>query len=227
MPLQSLCCLLVLWNTGLIPALLGQVEADTPARRRPLPGSREQWNQNFKDPAIRRTEPDDVLVRALAGRLAGSAIDLGMGQGRNTLYLAEMGWRTTGVDFSEVAVNDAKAEAARRKLSFEAAIADLDTYDLGKEKWDLILLSYMQSWLKTSRLDHKTRIQMALRPGGILVIEGFAGPDGPTADAFDTNELPRAFDSFKILYYEDTTAVPKWGRQRVPRRVVRLIAQRE
>lgn len=227
MSLRSLCCFLALWNAGSIPTLLGQVGADATVRRKPLPGSKEQWNENFKDPAIRRTEPDDVLVRALAGRLAGSAVDLGMGQGRNTLYLAEKGWRTTGVDFSEIAVNDAKAEAARRHLAFETTIADLDTYDLGKEKWDLILLSYMQSWLKTSRLDHRTRIQMALRPGGILVIEGFAGPDGPTAASFDTNELPRTFDGLKIVYYEDTTAVPKWGRQRVPRRVVRLIAQRE
>jgi SAM-dependent methyltransferase len=150
-----------------------------------------------------------------------------MGQGRNTLYLAEKGWRATGVDFSEVAVAYAKMEAVKRGLRIDAIAADLNTYELGKERWDLILYSYMQSWLKTSKQDHSTRIRTALRPGGIVIIEGFAGPDAPTGASFETNELPRTFDNFKILFYEDTVAVPKWGRGRVPRRVVRFIAQRE
>jgi SAM-dependent methyltransferase len=172
-------------------------------------------------------EPDDLLVRAISGRTAGSAIDLGMGQGRNTLYLAEKGWRVTGVDFSEVALSDAKAEATRRGLIFNPLAADLNSYELGDQEWDLILYSYMQSWLKTSKLDHAARIRQALRPRGVVVIEGFAGPDAPTGESFGTNELLRTFIGLKILFYEDTTVVPKWGRQRVPRRVARLIAERE
>ncbi len=113
-----------------------------------------------------RTEPDDVLVKAIATRKPGSALDLGMGQGRNALYLAEHGWLTTGVDFSEVAVTDARAEAAKRSLKLEPVIADLATHDLGTAKWDLILYSYMQSWLKSSTLDHAKRVRTALRPGG-------------------------------------------------------------
>jgi SAM-dependent methyltransferase len=220
---RFLTWLIVLCFTGLIPLLMGQPAVGG----KPAPGSKEQWNENFKDPAIRRTEPDDLLIRATTGRSMGSALDLGMGQGRNTLYLAEKGWRATGVDFSEVAVADAKMEAVKRGLQIDAIGADLDTYELGKERWDLILYSYMQSWLKTSKLDHPMRIRTALRPGGLVVIEGYAGPDAPTGASFETNELPRTFGNLKILFYEDTVAVPKWGRQRVPRRVVRFIAQRE
>lgn len=220
---RFLTWLIVLFFTGLISPLVGQPAAGG----KPAPGSKEQWNENFKDPAIRRTEPDDLLIRAVTGRTVGSALDLGMGQGRNILYLAEKGWRATGVDFSEVAVADAKMEADKRGLQIDAIAADLDTYELGKERWDLIVYSYMQSWLKTSKRVHPTLIRTALRPGGIVVIEGFAGPDAPTGASFETNELPRTFDNFKILFYEDTVAVPKWGRQRVPRRVVRFIAQRE
>jgi len=140
---------------------------------------------------------------------------------------AEHGWQTTGVDFSEVAVADARAEAAKRGFKLEPVIADLATYDLGTEKWDLILYSYMQSWLKASTLDHAKRVRTALRPGGVVVIEGFAGKDSPTGAWFETNELIRTFADFKILFYEDTEMMPQWGRQRVKRRIVRFIAQRE
>jgi len=53
------------------------------------------------------------------------------------------------------------------------------------------------------------------------------GPRRPNGASFETNELPRTFGNLKILFYEDTVAVPKWGRQRVPRRGGRFIAQRE
>jgi SAM-dependent methyltransferase len=127
---------------------------------KPAPGSKEQWNENFRDPAIRRHEPDDILTRAIHDRKPGSALDLGTGQGRNSLYLAEKGWRTTGVDFSEIAISDAQAESLKRGLNVEYVMADLGVYDLGQEKWDLILYSYMQSWLKTSSLDHAKRVRV-------------------------------------------------------------------
>jgi 2-polyprenyl-3-methyl-5-hydroxy-6-metoxy-1,4-benzoquinol methylase len=37
----------------------------------------------------------------------GRALDLGSGEGRNALWLAERGWRVTGVDFSEVGAGKA------------------------------------------------------------------------------------------------------------------------
>jgi 2-polyprenyl-3-methyl-5-hydroxy-6-metoxy-1,4-benzoquinol methylase len=44
-------------------------------------------------------------------RVAGLAIDLGMGEGRNAIYLAQQGWQTTGVDLADVAVAQARKRA--------------------------------------------------------------------------------------------------------------------
>ena len=54
----------------------------------------EYWNGKFNDPKTRfRREPSRLLVEAIAGRKPGRAIDLGMGEGRNAIYLAQQGWR--------------------------------------------------------------------------------------------------------------------------------------
>ncbi len=59
-----------------------------------------------------RTELKELVE---SGRLrpapGETAIDLGCGTGANTLFLAESGWETVGVDFSPVAVDKARARA--------------------------------------------------------------------------------------------------------------------
>lgn len=110
----------------------------------------------------------------------------------------------------------------------ELVVADLELYDLGQGKWDLINLSFMQAWLKASRMDNSKRIYDALRPGGILVIEGFAYQDPRVGIGFKTNDLLRTFDKLKIIRYEDTFDVPLWGRgPSERRRLLRMIAEKE
>jgi SAM-dependent methyltransferase len=80
-----------------------------------MPGS---WFYNM---VYRFGAPWDLGVRSElkelveSGRLTPSegatAIDLGCGTGSNTLFLAEKGWDTVGVDFSPVAIDKAKARA--------------------------------------------------------------------------------------------------------------------
>jgi len=55
-------------------------------------------NQNFK------RSPNSLLVEAVKGRRPGSALDVGMGEGRNAIYLAKQGWHVTGIDRAEGAL---------------------------------------------------------------------------------------------------------------------------
>jgi hypothetical protein len=93
----------------------------------------------------------------------------------------------------------------------------------GEAKWDLIVLSYVGA------REFSSQVVRALRPGGIVVVEGFhrdATKTRPIGGAvvFDTNELMRIFAPLRVLRYEDADAVGDFGLERT--RVVRLAAMK-
>ncbi|HWD99025.1 MAG TPA: class I SAM-dependent methyltransferase, partial [Bryobacteraceae bacterium] len=169
----------------------------------------------FSAPApVFNPNPSRLLVEAVRGRKPGSAVDLGMGQGRNAIWLAQQGWQTTGVDLSDVAVGQASARAHQSGLNLTAIIDSLDHFDMGRSRWDLIALFYMHAWYNGTRPLSTRRIVQSLKPGGLLVIEGFAGHDGLKGKdgfMFQRDELPRDFSGLKVLRYEDVETEADWS----------------
>ena len=187
------------------------------------PRDQEFWNKKFSDPKTAFTRhPSPLLMEAIRARHPGRALDLGMGEGRNTIYLAQQGWQTTGVDLSNVAVAQAKTRAAQLHLSINAILDDLTHYELGKGQWDLIAAFYVHAWYNGTRPQTPARLVAALKPGGLLVIEGFAGPE---PFMFQPNQLLRDFPALRVLRYEDTEAEAEWDPGH-PSHIVRLIAEK-
>jgi SAM-dependent methyltransferase len=184
---------------------------------------RDFWNTKFSDPGTQFSRgPSRLLAEAIRGRPPGQALDLGMGEGRNTIFLAQRGWQTTGVDLSDVAVAQASDRAAKIHVNIFAVIDDLDHYQLGKNKWDLIALFYMHAWYQGTRPASPQRLIAALKPGGLLVMEGFAGHE---KFVFQPNELLRDFAGLEVLRYEDTDAEAEWapGHQS---HIIRFVAEK-
>jgi 2-polyprenyl-3-methyl-5-hydroxy-6-metoxy-1,4-benzoquinol methylase len=84
------------------------------------------WNDTYRQPGGFNHEPNRFLMNSVRGRAPGMALDLGMGQGRNALYLATKGWKVTGVDISDEGVRLAREAATKQKLAVDAIEADLD-----------------------------------------------------------------------------------------------------
>ncbi len=185
---------------------------------------RERWNATFRlgAPTLKR-EPSSVLVATVHGRKPGKALDLGTGEGRNALFLAEQEWQVTGVDISDVAIAQAKSNAVDRKVKLEAIVGDLDTYDFGVEQWDLITSFYMHFWHDRSKTDVPARIYKALKPGGLLVIEGFAKPEATTG--FSADELSSAYARLRILRNESVVDEADWDTCN-KRHIVRFVAEK-
>jgi SAM-dependent methyltransferase len=142
----------------------------------------------------------------------GSALDYAMGDGRNALYLAKLGWTVHGFDMSDVAIGIAKHRAAELGLTIEAVTSTDSNYNFGKERFDLILFSWSMPLVDVRKVID------ALKPGGIVVMEfgpGFVGRNG----------MLHLFDGLLIERYEMTRAISDFS-DRQETEVFRLIARK-
>jgi len=207
-------------------AILGQAPTTQPVSH-PFEGdaARKRWNEVFEreEPSF-STRPNSFLVRCL-DRIAakGKAIDIAMGQGRNAVLLATHGFDTTGIDISDVAIEQAKKLAADAGVKLATVNADVFAYDYGKDRWDLVSIIYFNP--ARSILE---KYKQAVKPGGYIVIEGFGqrkkgGP--PDESKFATNELLERFKDWQILEYQDGDFDADWGGE--PKaHVIRLLARK-
>lgn len=179
------------------------------------------WNDTFQRGGGFRTEANQHLLDSVKGRKPGKALDIAMGQGRNVLGLAALGWKVTGVDISDAGIKLAKDTAAKRKLSFEGVVQDVDKYDLGTSKWDLVTLIYAGTDPKLIE-----RIKQSVKKGGLFVVEFFHkdATAGVGIGGFATGELAAQFAGWKILKDEVIEDIADWGLRKT--KVVRFAAQK-
>ncbi len=180
---------------------------------------RDMWNEIFRNGVGFTKEPNQLLQDTVRGLKPGTALDLAMGQGRNALYLASQKWKVTGVDFSDEGVTAARDAAKKQGLALDAVNADLDTYDFGTARWDLVTMIYA-----TDNVKWIAKIKPSLKRGGLFVLE-FFHKDEPDGDGFATGQLAALFsDGFEILHDEVVDTHPDWARDHAT--MVRFVARK-
>lgn len=145
----------------------------------------KDWDARYegREPVWSAT-PDHFLVLAVDGLALGRVLDLGCGEGRNAVWLAEQGWQVTGVDFSVVGIRRGRELAARRGVEVEWVVADLRSYQPARLGFDLVLVFYVH--IAPGERERLWRgAAAAVAPGGTLLLvghdlsnltEGYGGP---------------------------------------------------
>ena len=102
----------------------------------------------------------------------GTVLDLGCGQGRDSIALARMGYKVTGVDVSSVGVSQKLAVSSREGLDIQGFVGDMYEYPI-MDDVDIVLLDSMFHFYKRD-LDRESsfllRVMRELRSGGLLCI---------------------------------------------------------
>jgi SAM-dependent methyltransferase len=172
------------------------------------------------------TQPNALLVSTVEGRKPGRALDIGMGQGRNSVFLALKGWDVTGFDVSDEGLAVARKNAERAGVKLNAIRESDEAFDYGSDQWDLIVFEYNP--LPVTSTAYVERLRKSLKAGGLIVIESHAtDPRLPVQmpTAIEPGRLLAAFKDFRLLLFEDTTGIPDWMAD-TTNRIVRMVVER-
>jgi 2-polyprenyl-3-methyl-5-hydroxy-6-metoxy-1,4-benzoquinol methylase len=183
---------------------------------------RDRWNDIYRTGTGFTHDPNRLLVATVNGKPPGAALDVAMGQGRNAIYLASQGWKVTGVDISDEGIRTAEQEASKRGLALHTVSANIDGYDFGVGKWDLVTMIYAGNkvaWIE--------KIKISLKPHGLFIAETWAADaDDASNDGFARGQLAKLFaDGFEILRDEVIEDVPDWTGDRAT--LVRFVARKK
>ena len=156
------------------------------------------WDVRYNDTKyVYGTAPNEFLEGVADQIPRGKVLSLAEGEGRNAVYLAELGCKVLGVDASAVGLSKAQRLAEERGVTIETRVADLGDFNIEPNSWDAIIsiFCHLPSGIRSS-VHHK--VVAGLRTGGVFVLEAYTptqlklktgGP--PTADMLMTLNLLR------------------------------------
>ena len=174
-----------------------------------------KYDQIYKNNNVWGSKPNELL-RKIFERLDADSefLDLGCGQGRDSLFMLQKGFRVTAVDSSQEGIGKIR-ECARLNNLPSSGISlfceDIATFNIIKDKYAVInVFNSLQFLLKKEAVKLIGRIKEAKKDKGYIIISGFTIDDPlykKTSNSnrcfFELQELKKIFSDFNIIFYEE------------------------
>lgn len=131
---------------------------------------RNRWNEKYtkNGPQTFGNDPSKWLVahkELCARQPAGKALDVACGNGRNSFFLAELGFDVDAIDISDVVIKWLKGEAEKRKLPVKPRCDNIETCGLTREAYQVIIsFNFLERGIFP-------KLTEALAPEGLLLFE--------------------------------------------------------
>jgi SAM-dependent methyltransferase len=194
------------------------------------------WDERFgARPDCYGTAPNGWLAaNASCIRPGADVLCLAEGQGRNSLWLSQRGYRVTAVDFSSVALGQLRERARQFGVVVTTIEADLTIWTAPEAAFDAVVLVFAHFPPPMRRRVHELALA-ALRPGGCVILEAFGkeqlglSSGGPKDSALlqSVEELADDFRAAQIVTLEQAATVLDEGPlHQGEARVVRMVARR-
>ncbi len=198
------------------------------------------WDDRYRgDEYSFGTRPNAYLAsQAHLFRPGQLVLSLADGEGRNGVWLAEQGCGVTAVDYSPIGLGKAERLAGAREVEIQTIEADLTKWNWPNETYDAVVAIYFHL-PDTHRENVHRAAAMAIKPGGLIVIEGFrpaqielqktedSGGPSDVRMLFTPDMLRGDFAGFEVLQCEETETVLNEGPFHTGRAaVIRFVARK-
>lgn len=168
---------------------------------------KKRFDQKYKQtPDVFGSSPMPILEKALEIVPNGKALDLGVGNGRNALYLLDKGFEVTGVDMSEEGIKFLKQKLSGNE-KIKLIVEDVTKFQTD-EKFDIVCAIGLLHFLEVEDIEKLIqKMKNFTKSGGVNVIgakmtQNFVG-DLP--HVFKHNELKKMYQNkgWNIPWYKE------------------------
>lgn len=162
-------------------------------------------------------------------------LDLGCGEGRDSIFMALKGFKVVSVDESSTSIHHLKKFAKENKLNIECCNQKIEDFNIEKNKYSVIgAINSLHFLSKKDGLKVINSIKQNLKKEGYLVLVNFTVEDEfflqkPDGCFFEKGELKNIFHKFKPIFYKESIEDdPGHSGKENPHKhgIVRLIARK-
>jgi SAM-dependent methyltransferase len=133
----------------------------------------QSWDERYATPDyVYGTKPNEFVAAMAPAIPPGPVLCLAEGEGRNAVFLAQLGHAVTAVDGSTNGLTKAQALAAARGVNLTTIVRDLADYTLEPAAWAGIIAIWAHLPPALRRRVHG-QVGQALRPGGVFILEAY------------------------------------------------------
>jgi len=202
---------------------------------------KEFWNARYgSGEYIYGTDPNVFFSKEIQKLKPGKALFPAEGEGRNAVFGAGCGWEVKAFDQSEEGKKKALQLALLKGVEIEYAVTSVEEFEAAEESFDALVLIFAHFPAGVRKEFHQKLASM-LKPGGILILEGFskqhlefnsknpqAGGPKDLGMLFSEEELQDDFSGFRIQFLEERIVNLNEGEfHSGESAVVRLVAEKK
>lgn len=190
---------------------------------------------NYFTEKYRLTAPHSEVIAALKYLDGGKALDVGCGNGRNSLFLNSHGFDVTAWDKNPTSLARLNEIISEENLTgITTARHDLNSLRFNGA-WDLVLSTVVMMFLQPETVPQLIADMQAstVREGFNLIVAAMDTPDYPCDQgfpfAFKSGELSHYYRKWRIVKYNEHVGLlhrTDENGQRIPLRFATLLAQK-
>lgn len=135
---------------------------------------KDRWDERYKDPEFAYGKEPNLFFKEWLQKVpAGSILMPAEGEGRNGVYAAQLNWEVSAFDLSIEGKAKALELAKEKSVTIKYHVGSLEQLDFEMESFDVIALIYAHFSADSKSVFHK-KLQGYLKPGGLIIMEGFS-----------------------------------------------------
>lgn len=161
-------------------------------------------------------EPNELLLKIFSQeKTRGYFLDLGCGQGKDSVFMAEKGFNVVAIDKSLDKIKNLEGYLEGKEIKGKVTVLgqNLADFDIEKDKYQIInAFNSLQFLPKEKALNVIEKMKNGVKIGGYIIISGFTIndslheiPENQHKGFFELGELKKIFSDFKLDFYEEST----------------------